>query len=1054
MGNCFCTNEMSQQLIIKNEVSIPNSDSNFTTSKFENDKPDKQNSRIKTFIRLKSNRKNSEVIAPSSMVSTEIFIRYKSKKSSAYFTDTYGAFCKNEVHKNPSDKKVGGKRETLLKELTDRNSTPQKDMKFLSCQSSVIDNKLSNEGYIDIKTKGEEEEQKNSMEIPKETTVDKDNSNTNKEECNSSELKQEEKMNIEETKIVNQVFTKEDEKQLLLIFLSHFMFRHFSRNVIRKVIDALTGVQIESGLFLFNKGEEATAFYIIKSGLVRIIDEENFKLLKNYSTFGEIALTKNEQKRKYSAKAESSLEVYILDKNDYLELQQFDKEEKYRESFKYLFDSFYLFNFISDEEKVSLIQLGYVDEYPEAQTQVQWNPNSSNKKCLFISQGKVKITNKLNNNVNESLNHGTFYGMSNLFFQSLAIQNSYLTTTLDNTEIIFIYEKMLIEVFGLNYQLYLSLKCFTEIIHKDFFLSKIVKNCKIPLQLYPKMFLLKHFSKGEIIFPKGLYSNRKAYIILTGAISGSKNNITTIAKKGMFFRTDLLISSYDFEDDIVASKNLFVFETGFQHLINILSKNKINIAYLNLVYSLTNIFPFFSQAKLEEIINISNHVKSKTYYKSEIIVQKNKYLNSFYLIAKGTVKLTNGKDNHKMKIIEQGNVFGDFCILMKHPSPYNYVAKSSQVILYILTEEFFLELLHDNTRNDFILRKMFLEENNISLSDLYYLSYLGRGRFGNVCLVHNEVCFYAIKAISKSFAEKQKFGVKYLLYEKETLCSLDHPFILKLVKTLKNENWLFFLMEHIKGMNMNEYLDTRKVKKNIFETKFYAGCLFVAINYLHQKKIIHRDIKPSNLMIDNNGYIKVIDFGTAIKLKKEGKTKTVIGTPNFIAPEVLRGGGYSFSCDYWSIGVCIYYIFYGTLPFGNNSIEILDTYKEILEKEVEFPDKNNNEINSLICSLLEKNEAKRNTDFNNIKTHLLFSDFHWEELIQFKIKPPFIPGKDARHNTENLQNKNLPFVMFMENEKCDTKQTVTLKFNSPTKKNVNTKKNYLGNIPENWFENF
>ena len=121
---------------------------------------------------------------------------------------------------------------------------------------------------------------------------------------------------------------------------------------------------------------------------------------------------------------------------------------------------------------------------------------------------------------------------------------------------------------------------------------------------------------------------------------------------------------------------------------------------------------------------------------------------------------------------------------------------------------------------------------------------------------------------------------------------------------------------------------------------------------------------------------------------------------------------------------------------------------------MEFPDKNNNEINSLICSLLEKNEAKRNTDFNNIKTHLLFSDFHWEELIQFKIKPPFIPGKDARHNTENLQNKNLPFVMFMENEKCDTKQTVTLKFNSPTKKNVNTKKNYLGNIPDNWFENF
>ena len=208
-------------------------------------------------------------------------------------------------------------------------------------------------------------------------------------------------------------------------------------------------------------------------------------------------------------------------------------------------------------------------------------------------------------------------------------------------------------------------------------------------------------------------------------------------------------------------------------------------------------------------------------------------------------------------------------------------------------------------------------------------------------------------------------------------------------------------------------------------------------------------------MIDSHGYVKVIDFGTAKKIKKGEKTKTVIGTPNFIAPEVLTGKGYSFSCDYWSIGICIYYIFYGKLPFGNNSIEIMDTYKEILEKEVEFPDKNNNEINSLVSSLLEKDEKKRNTDFKNIKTHLLFSDFNWDELIQYKVKPPFVPGRDSRHNTDNLKNKNLPFVMFMENERSDTKQTVTLKFNSSAKKAVNTKPiNFACNIPKNWFEDF
>ena len=92
--------------------------------------------------------------------------------------------------------------------------------------------------------------------------------------------------------------------------------------------------------------------------------------------------------------------------------------------------------------------------------------------------------------------------------------------------------------------------------------------------------------------------------------------------------------------------------------------------------------------------------------------------------------------------------------------------------------------------------------------------------------------------------------------------SLDHPLIIKMVKTLKNENFCFFLLEFVNGMTFAEYLKSRKIIRNIPETKFYIASMLIMIEYLHSRRIAHRDIKPSNIMTDSKGYLKLIDFGT------------------------------------------------------------------------------------------------------------------------------------------------------------------------------------------------
>ena len=95
------------------------------------------------------------------------------------------------------------------------------------------------------------------------------------------------------------------------------------------------------------------------------------------------------------------------------------------------------------------------------------------------------------------------------------------------------------------------------------------------------------------------------------------------------------------------------------------------------------------------------------------------------------------------------------------------------------------------------------------------------------------------------------------------MLSLDHPFIIKMVKSMKNTYYCFLLIEYVNGKNLDEYLSSRVQKKNIYETQFYIGSMLLMLEYLQKKLIAHRDIKPSNIMIDSNGYLKMIDFGTA-----------------------------------------------------------------------------------------------------------------------------------------------------------------------------------------------
>lgn len=154
------------------------------------------------------------------------------------------------------------------------------------------------------------------------------------------------------------------------------------------------------------------------------------------------------------------------------------------------------------------------------------------------------------------------------------------------------------------------------------------------------------------------------------------------------------------------------------------------------------------------------------------------------------------------------------------------------------------------------------------------------------------------------------------------------------------------------------------------------------VEYLHSNSIIYRDFKPENLIVEKEGYLKMIDLGTAKQLKSFYgicRTNTLIGSPHYMAPEIIGGKGYSFSVDLWSIGVIVYEFFCESLPFGNKTVDPFEVYQQIMKKKLTFPYKLKDQTaKNFIKILLDRSpEGRIPGSYAALKANPFFNDFDW-----------------------------------------------------------------------------
>ncbi|CAJ1068602.1 cGMP-dependent protein kinase 1 isoform X4 [Xyrichtys novacula] len=519
---------------------------------------------------------------------------------------------------------------------------------------------------------------------------------------------------------------------------------------------------------------------------------------------------------------------------------------------------------------------------------------------------------------------------------------------------------------------------------------------------------LTTISQGCYVIQEGT-NGAQAYVLEEGKLDVTKDGLKlfTIEPGDVFGELALLYScTHTFSVSAHTDSKLWVIDR--ESYQTVLMQSRLNS--LSHSMELLSSVPFLRSLPEDVIMKLSDLIEQTHYSDGDYIIRQGATGDTFYIISRGQVKVTEQKPGHDEQVVLSqlcdGQWFGEKALWGEDIRTVNVMA-SGEVTCLVIDRETFKEIIdgmlfdscHELQQSQESQLKSDKDPDLLSfstLNDFQIICTLAVGEFGHVDLVRprsNPQSLFTMRVLKKEliFNSGQR---EYILREGRILMEARCSFIARLYKTFRDAECLYVLAEACLGGDLGSLL---KDKGTLDESsaRFYTACVIKGLTFLHCRGVVYRDVKPENVALDQHGYAKLAGSRCLKKVEAGKKTWTFCGTPGYMPPEIILNKGHSVSADLWSLGVFVFELLSGGLPFsGSDMMKILSATIRGID-HIDFPKTISKSASSLIKKLCRSNPSERVGSQRNgakdIQKHKWFEGFNWDGLCKRTLIPPIIP---------------------------------------------------------------